>query len=149
MRDRIQFRPARATDAELLLAWRNDVATRAASRGTAEVTAGEHSAWLAARLADPTVDLLIAEVEGIPIGTVRCEHDDGSGELSWTLAPSSRGRGLGSALLLGAVERYRDMTLWAVIHCDNLASRRMAQRAGFRCQGTDGPWTHWVREAGS
>src|SRR4051794_32881053 len=83
----VTLRPARAGDAPLLLAWRNDPETRRWSFSQGEVTAAEHAAWLAARLQDPATLLLVAEVDGAPAGQVRVDRADGVGVVSIAVAP--------------------------------------------------------------
>ena len=72
-----KFRPAVMADADLLLAWRNDSATRSQSINTDIVERSAHLAWLKSSLSTPNRQLSIAEVEGKPVGTVRA---DTSGE---------------------------------------------------------------------
>ena len=62
----LRYRPATAADERLLLAWRNDPATRAASRRTEVVDAAAHARWLADVLTDPERVLLVAERAGEP-----------------------------------------------------------------------------------
>jgi RimJ/RimL family protein N-acetyltransferase len=85
----------------------------------------DHVAWLTRRLdrADPA--LFIAEHEGLAVATFRVDDD---GELSYTVAPEHRGRGIASALLVLVAERFG--SLRAEIKHDNLASIRAAEKAG-------------------
>lgn len=56
-------RRAAEADADLLLEWRNDDATRRASRATDPVTPEKHRKWLRATLADDDRMLLVVEGE--------------------------------------------------------------------------------------
>jgi spore coat polysaccharide biosynthesis predicted glycosyltransferase SpsG len=67
----VSVREATLADAGLLLGWRNDPATRAASRSSAEVTEADHVAWLRSSLARDDRLLLVAEDATGPVGTVR------------------------------------------------------------------------------
>ncbi len=137
-------RAATEADAHLLLAWRNDEQTRAWSRGDA-VEPAEHRAWLARVLADPDRRLLVAEQENRPVGTVRFDRATGTEwEVSVTVAPSHRGRGL-AALILAAGEATLGggVTVFANVHRDNAASLALFRRAGYRkCpdRPADGPF---------
>lgn len=132
----MKLRPATMDDAELLFAWRNDPETRANSVSTEEVAWADHIAWLSESLEDPRRELLIAEVAGAPVGTLRI---DDSQVLSWTVAPHARGTGVGKRMVaLVAKHGHR-----AQIRRENIASRRIAEAAGFRLV-TDGEIQEWV-----
>jgi len=68
------------------------------------------------------------------------DADSAEIELGYLIAPSERGRGLGTAVL-------RALTGWAfdsrgayrltlLIDADNLASQKVAERSGYSCEGT-------------
>ena len=151
---RIGVRPADREDADLLLAWRNDPTTRAVSRTTGEVPRAEHVAWLDGTLGRSDRHLLVGLDGDEPVGTVRWD-DEGAGEweVSITLAPTARGRGLGGPAL-GAAERWLvghlpepPRALLAVVRADNSASRRLFLRAGYSPDlPADGAgFERWVR----
>jgi RimJ/RimL family protein N-acetyltransferase len=132
----VTLRPASRRDSSLLLEWRNDPeAVRFSVTGGA-VTPADHTDWLAVRLADPRTRLWIAEEGGAAVGQVRVDLADGTGTVSVGIAPTHRGRGIGSAVLQAmVVELERDpraRRLRAVAHPNNIASRRAFERAGFR-----------------
>jgi len=133
----LSLRPATEADANLLREWRNDPDTRAASRHTAEVGAEEHSAWLAAVLADPARQLLICEREGEPVGQVRFDPlGEDRHEISIALAPAARDQGLSSHLIALAAEQLRESSpgaeIEAHVRADNTRSLAAFGRAGFR-----------------
>lgn len=133
----VHLRPATADDAAELFRWRNDPLTRQQSLSSDAIAWDTHVAWLARALADPDRLLLIAEVDGVGVGSVRCDvtRADGgeTGVLSWQIAPERRGRGRASAMLRAAVAQGRlaGMVLRAEIKPDNAASQRAAAAAGF------------------
>ena len=132
----MRAREATEADAGLLLGWRNDPRTRQSSRSTAVVAMDEHLAWLRGVLADPGRLLLVVEHEDQPAGTVRFDRRDGDGwEVSITLAPESRGRGLSGAVLAEGERAARDRlgvrTVLAAVHQDNTASAKLFERAGY------------------
>lgn len=127
----LKLRPATLDDFSNLLRWRNDPETRAQSWNSESVAAEEHEAWLKKSIANPRRRLLIAELEGIPIGTVRADLGDGPPELSWTVAPEFRGRGLGKTILKAALELLGGAAT-ARIKSDNLSSQRIALAAGMK-----------------
>lgn len=139
----LAVRLATAGDSALLLAWRNDSETRAWSHNTDLVAPDEHEAWLARVLADPDRRLSIAELEGRPVGTVRFDRDDDHWEVSITVAPAARGRGLAVPILLAAENSLGTAHLRACVRRDNAASVALFRRAGYRERHTDGPWA-WL-----
>ena len=132
----MRVRPARLEDAERLLTWRNDPETRRASFSTEAIARPDHLAWLARRLADPGVALLVGEEpDGVPVGQVRLDRAGDAALVSIVVAPEARGRGVG-ARLLGAAVRDRPLpvpvrALRAEVRPDNPASLRIFAHAGF------------------
>ncbi len=128
--DELVFHAARAEDSDLLLRLRNDEQTRRNSLDSGEVPLAAHERWLSASLRSPTRRLYVVHERGAPIGTVRFDQRPGETELSWTVAPEARGRGLGRRLLLAARCMARGRLI-ATIKRSNEASQRMALSAGF------------------
>jgi RimJ/RimL family protein N-acetyltransferase len=70
------------------------------------------------------------------VGTVRFDRRDGDGwEISITLAPEQRGRGLSGAVLAEgervARERLGIRVVLAAVHQDNAASAKLFDHAGY------------------
>jgi RimJ/RimL family protein N-acetyltransferase len=137
----VRLRRVTESDADLLLAWANDPATRAASFHPDPIDRTGHVRWLTGRLASPETAFWIGETDGRPIGQVRVElgadtvGDDAVGEISISIAPDARGMGLGRLLLLAAIdEAGRTLPLerlMARVRLDNPASLALFARAGF------------------
>ena len=148
----VAVRAATMADAELLWHWRNDPATRENSRSHEPVPLESHLAWLQASLARADRHLLVGEVAGQPVGTVRWDHESaGEWEVSITVAPDSRGRGVAAGLLAaGEVWLSREATAvdpgpttggpgdragvaayLAAVHTANAASRRLFLGSGY------------------
>jgi RimJ/RimL family protein N-acetyltransferase len=132
----LRLRRASADDEARLLEWRNDAQTRAMAIARAPVPLADHRRWLDVRLRDADTLLMIAEEDGAPVGTVRLDrHGPGEAELSITIAPAARGRGLARpAIELGLEHARRE---WGVEHVtaqirsENAASLRAFAAAGF------------------
>ncbi|MCU1685444.1 MAG: hypothetical protein JWQ81_6183 [Amycolatopsis sp.] len=134
-------REATESDAELLLEWRNDPQTRVVSRTTGLIPLDRHLGWLRDVLASPSRLLLVVEVDNEPVGTVRFDHNSDhknggdSWEVSITVAPKHRGRGLSGAMLAAGerilTQRQRPAYILAGVHRDNAASAALFQRAGY------------------
>lgn len=139
----VGVRPARSSDADELLRWRNDPGTRQASRNRFPVDPTDHVSWLAAVLADPHRLLLIGLLaSGEAIGTVRFDALDTPGdfEVSITVAPEARGRGLSLPLLVaaeGAAPALGLTTrLWANVDPGNERSVRLFESAEYQRSAT-------------
>ncbi len=135
----LNLRPATSADAERLLAWRNDPLTRQSSINGDPISLESHLAWLAKILREdeslPMRQLFIAEESGTPVGTVRLDwaSDRKSLELSWTVAPEARGRGLGQVMVQAATELtvVHGKQLLAKVKPDNVASIKIVEKLGF------------------
>jgi RimJ/RimL family protein N-acetyltransferase len=147
----VALRAAAPNDAPSLLAWRNDPITRKASRSARPVAVHEHAAWLAGVLADPDRDLLIAVVAERPVGQVRLDRAASrTYEISVTVAPEARGRGVGTAIIEAGVSRAFDRhdatKVVAAIRRGNTASEQAFRSAGFSPTiRTDGSFRWYVR----
>jgi RimJ/RimL family protein N-acetyltransferase len=139
------LRRAEETDAERLLAWRNDPETRANSRRQHILT------WAELIEAAPGTqrETYVGEIDGNPVGSVRLDYTGQDCELSWTVAPESRGHGIGRALVAAAIAQARTNMLIAAIKPDNLASRRIAEALGFTQYGEEQGLEVWRLQCGS
>ncbi|WPZ34933.1 GNAT family N-acetyltransferase [Thalassobaculum sp. OXR-137] len=135
-RPAITLRPATADDSEDLLAWRNDPLTRANSRSGEPVTHEAHAAWMSRVAADANRHVWIALEGEAKVGsTSALLHEDGSVEISLTVAPEERGRRLASVLVTGAVAEVKalwpDARIRSEIKEGNTASRKAFEACGF------------------
>ena len=142
----MQLRLARLGDAQTLLAWRNNPITREASHYTALISEVEHILWLEKILANEKRKLYVAEIDGVPVGTVRVDSDNLGYELSWTVSPTKRSSGIGKRMLSQFAQEIPE-SIRAEIKIGNSASIRIAEAAGmvfeFEKQGV----LHYRRDA--
>lgn len=132
--DELHIRPADLCDARDVWAWRNDAATRSASRETAPVPWPDHEAWFGRALAEPTKTLLIGldPETREKIGLVRFDLlESGERLVGINIAPERRGLGWGRRLLAEALQRHPG-ALVAEVRTDNTASVRLFEKLGFR-----------------
>lgn len=131
----IRLRTAGLSDGKMLFDWRNDPDTRAASHNTDELNLNDHMRWFKGTLENPKRKLLIAEKGTEPVGTVRIDLDDtgNSAELSWTVAPSARGKGIGKQMVaeVAATEPWCSLSLRAEVKEGNIPSKQIAEAAGM------------------
>lgn len=148
----VGVRPATLDDAGRLLEWRNDPVTRAVSRQHDAVPAADHLAWLRASLGRLDRHLLVGACEGTDVGTVRWDRvADAEWEVSITVAPGARGRGVAGPLLRAAEQWLAGATdvgaCLAVVHRDNTPSRRLFLNGGYvpDLPADDAGFERWVR----
>jgi ribosomal protein S18 acetylase RimI-like enzyme len=136
----VTLRAAETADAHRLWVWRNDEATRRASRNQAPVPFEDHVRWLQHTLANPARALFIGELNGWPVGVCRLDRlteSDGrdSAEVNITVAPEFRGCGIGRAILEAIADEARAaglVHLIAEIRWSNRASLKIFWRQGYR-----------------
>ena len=138
----LSLRPASPDDEHLILSWRNDASTRAASFSTAEIAPEEHHRWFIRKLLDPHCALLVVEQDGVPVGQVRLDRvAQEVAEISIGLAPEARGRGLGREALRQAVLDAPRLlfvrSLKASVKRENAASLAAFAAAGFHVVAED------------
>ena len=130
----LTLRKATIEDAQRLFAWRNDLETRAYSKSHDVLTWERHSAWLQKVLNTKSSHLYIAEKEGQPIGTVRGDTlPDGAIEISYTVAPEARGRGIAKPMVQQFVREILPPTTRLVAHVQkgHIPSERVAESLGL------------------
>lgn len=120
----MDVRTATMEDAKRLFDWRNDPVTRQMSKNSEPVTWDYHLDWLRKRLALADPRLYIVEEDGVAVATYRI---DGANEISYTVAPEFRLRGIASTLLVEALKRHGPLT--AHIFRDNSGSIKAASQA--------------------
>ena len=148
----VTVRPATVDDARALWEWRNDPATRAASRHHSLVPLEDHLAWLRATLQREDRHLLIGSLDGADVGTLRWDLEgDGEWEVSITVAGESRGRGMAGALLRAGEQWLAGVTdvraYLAAVHTTNEPSRRVFVSGGYApdLPADDAGFERWVR----
>ncbi len=139
----IRLRPATPADREMLESWDNDP----------DVMASDPEAWWQwekeLSSASPGVEMLIAELDGRPIGFLQiidpaCEPTRYWGEVAetvraidiWIGAPGDRGQGFGTQMMHLALERCFASREVAAVLIDplesNVRAHRFYERLGFR-----------------
>ena len=125
MIDRFQIRPATRDDARRLFDWRNDELTRNMSKSKGLIPWEDHLGWLDRRLKMDQPNLFVFEVDGQPVATFRIDGRD----LSYTVAPEHRNRGIAKLMLNEVKSRFG--SLRAHVYSDNVPSIKVAQSAGM------------------
>jgi|RhiMetdeSRZDD1v2_1073273.scaffolds.fasta_scaffold2483900_2 RimJ/RimL family protein N-acetyltransferase len=139
-RPRIVLRRARPADADVLLAWRNDPATRRGFLDASRVRRAGHDAWFARILGSDDSRLYIAEEQGRPVGQLRLDRRAArTAEVSFSVDVKERGRGVGDLLLRRAgTAARRELAasrVIGVVKPENVASAVAFLKAGYRFTG--------------
>lgn len=127
----VSFRRAQTSDSKKLFDWRNDPVTRANSISTDPVSWPRHEEWFAKSLVDSKREIWLAIFNNQDVGMIRLDRGQDVTELSWSVAPEHRGRGLGSQILATFVSEHPAAYV-AKVKKQNLASLKMAEKAGFK-----------------
>ena len=144
------LRKATKEDSQRLFEWRNDPETRQQSLNTALIEWSAHEQWLTKSLVNPDRTIFIFEENGTPAGTCRIdreiENDHEVFELSWTIAPEQRGKGLGKKMLgeLLALETLQGKIIKATVKGNNLASVKMVEKFGFHFERNEKSADIWL-----
>ncbi len=139
----LRARLATLDDASRLFDWRNDPSVRLVSRATDELDWNSHVAWVESSVASRHRWLLVVEMAQEPVATVRFdrldEHQPADGEaweVSITLSPAHRGRGLAGAILAAAEGYFAGHEAVALLIAemmeDNVASYNLFIAGGYR-----------------
>jgi UDP-2,4-diacetamido-2,4,6-trideoxy-beta-L-altropyranose hydrolase len=129
----MKLRKVHFEDWKTLLEWRNDFETRTQSHTIEMITGEAHKDWLSNVINDPDRMLFVAEVNDIPVGTVRADFDATTNayELSWTISPHARGQGIGKKIVKLLVEKLNSRVR-AEIKEDNISSIKIAESANLK-----------------
>jgi UDP-2,4-diacetamido-2,4,6-trideoxy-beta-L-altropyranose hydrolase len=134
----VRLRLAEKSDEEWLLQLQRAPQTRRYAKNPAVPDAQEHADWMARTLAEADKFLLLVEAGDERAGSLRLDRLDSKNaafEISIAVCPSFHGRGIGSAAL-SLVRRLQPVGVFdAEILPDNVASRALFARAGFRKVG--------------
>jgi RimJ/RimL family protein N-acetyltransferase len=134
----VRLRGVVPADRYALWLWANDPETRRASHDGEPISWADHTASMCQRLLDPAARLLVAEaVGGLPVGSIRFQTGDEwrTARLSYVVAPESRGRGFGGAMVKAGVAQLRrerpGVEVVGAVRLANLPSLRVFRRLGW------------------
>lgn len=133
----VDIRAATAEDAECFWYWANEPGVRTAAFDSNPIPWSTHQEWYRRKLAEENALLFVAEIEGLPVGQVRFDFGEKSceWEIDVSVAPESRGLGIGTEMLIKAVAAFRTAracaTATAWVKKDNTASRKTFEKVGF------------------
>jgi UDP-2,4-diacetamido-2,4,6-trideoxy-beta-L-altropyranose hydrolase len=146
----LELRRARGEDCRLIWEWANDPELRAVSFSSEPIPWENHVRWYAGKSVHPACFFYVATNGcGQPIGQVRFELANHEAVISVSLAPSSRGKGYGTALIVRGIEQFFSESgadlIHAYIKTDNSTSVRAFEKADFKDAGLKTVGGHQAR----
>ncbi len=132
----IIMREAREEDCKAVFELSNDPLIRSVSFSTAPIPFETHARWFASRLTDPACHFLLFLNEGELAAQIRFAKDgEDVAEVSISLSPAYRGKGIAVSLMKEALEsarmRWGISRVRALVKCDNGASNHYFLKAGY------------------
>ena len=88
----------------------------------------------------------MAEIDGVPVGTVRVDSEALGYELSWTVSTTMRSSGIGKAMV-SQLAKWIPESIRAEIKTGNIASIRIAEEAGMVFERKEKDVLHYRRDA--
>ncbi len=145
MKHEITLRTFNNSDTKDLFEWRNHPIVRVNFFNHCPLIWEEHKRWFQAKIQDPKSFTYIAYKGKDKIATIRFDEKDESIKVSVMVNPAFMGQGLGTEVIkLGTEEwikgKQLDKPIIAEIKGDNIPSRRVFERAGFKESFTTYVW---------
>ena len=136
-----RLRRATLEDCRRIWEWRNELKARQASFNTKPIDYAEHEGWYRRALQNPDTALcVILNETHLAIGYVRIETKMPEASIHISLDPMERGKGYGVSAIRSACEYALRMPgvgkVTALVKKENLASRKVFEKAGFSLTGT-------------
>ncbi len=133
----IKLRLANKDDCIFLYEWRNDFASKKASRFTKKISYEEHIDWFSKSLKNPEIKIYVALENDKRIGQIRFDKQVKEAEVSITIDPKERGKGYGSMIVKeGSKKYFQDepniKVLRAEIRPENSSSIRVFEKSGYK-----------------
>lgn len=146
----LDLRKVAPGDLPRLRAWINDPRIAEPFLFPGPVSEAAHAAWFDRQRSDPSVETLVAEAAGEPVGVVTLKGIDRAqrrAEIAIFVGPDRHGEGLGRAALEAALAVAFQEFLLRKLHlharADNAAALALYRRAGFVEEGRfSADWIH-------
>lgn len=132
----LTVRSAVEEDSMLLYGWRNSPDVRKWAFKQEPISLETHRRWFKDALVNGHMHVLIAELDGSPVGVVRMDETEDGAEVHVYLGPEHFGKGLGARVISEACAWARRSLgigkFFAKIMPENKASVRAFEKAGFK-----------------
>lgn len=153
--ERLVYRDIREEDAETIVRWRSDPEVYRYFNSPHKITLEEHLNWFhrSYLLNRNRFDWIARSTSGERIGVFgvsRESEESRSAEVNYILAPEHYGKGYASEAIMRLVDFCRDewrcSCVAAVIHRNNAASIRLAERLGFTLESEAESFLRYVKQ---
>jgi UDP-2,4-diacetamido-2,4,6-trideoxy-beta-L-altropyranose hydrolase len=131
----VRLRPANATDEDWLLQLQSQAEARRYSNDPSPPAPERHREWLACTLADSSRLLMIAMLEGVPVGMLRLDRQAHGERVNIAVDSRYHRRGIGAAILALVALLRPGAALDAEVLPGNKASQALFATAGYRKVG--------------
>ncbi|WP_025763236.1 UDP-2,4-diacetamido-2,4,6-trideoxy-beta-L-altropyranose hydrolase [Dyadobacter tibetensis] len=131
------IRDARAADAKLYFDWANEPETRLNSLNTEAIKWEDHCQWFSNRIDRQDFRFYIFEINGIPVGQVRFDIQEGIATINYSIDKCYRGIGIGSPLLELAINQLKTdfqeyIKICGIVKYANVSSAKVFRNLGFQ-----------------
>lgn len=140
----VRLRPATEGDSDILLEIQRKPETRRFARNPNIPSPSEHSCWMRGKLDDPGCFMNLILHGETPAGVARLDRLPEGYEVSIAVDPARFRLGIGAIALTLLHQLVPEADLWAHVQSENIASRTLFQRAGYREAEQSG----WLRQRG-
>ena len=133
LQNNLKLRKSTFSDWLFLLSLRNEPETRINSHNTNFIDEEEHKNWLQKPLENNNRLLFICSLDDKDCGSVRCDYDeiDNSYELSWTISPHFRGKGVGKNMVKKCIDLNNLSRIKSEVKKDNISSIKISEYVGM------------------
>ncbi|RUO79822.1 UDP-2,4-diacetamido-2,4,6-trideoxy-beta-L-altropyranose hydrolase [Idiomarina tyrosinivorans] len=136
--DCLYLRKITEADIQQLFVWQNLPETRRYARNPAAPSWSEHQMWMKKKLAQPFNYFYRIDVEHDPAGMIRLDRlANGGYEISIFVAPEFYQRGVAITAIRAVQQLHREITIYATVKPENIASQRLFEKAKFKRLASD------------
>jgi UDP-2,4-diacetamido-2,4,6-trideoxy-beta-L-altropyranose hydrolase len=134
------IRSARADDIALFFSWANDHEVRRNAFSPDTIAWPAHETWFNEKLRSCSSHLFVLEANGLPVGQVRFDVENGEANIDYSLDELVRGRGWGQRLLsmgMAAMQGRGVSRFHGAVKKGNKASCTVFGQLGFRSRSSE------------
>ena len=117
---------------ELLFEWSNDVMTRENSISSEKIQLEEHNEWMKKMLENEEIKCHIFLQKGREVGMLRIDPFSLGNRISFSVDKRERGKGIGSKIIMFAINQYSNSPLFADVLLTNSSSQAIFKKFGFK-----------------
>ncbi len=140
LKEKIKLRKANNSDIKITFQWASNPKIRAFSFNKHIITKEEHALWFPSKLTENDCFYLIAEMDNLPVGSIRFDLIGIEVNISYLIDPEYQGKGLGQIILNKGIEFILDKAkenkidfkkIVGFVMKTNIPSLKAFERLGF------------------